>query len=197
MTLLPWRRKTEAPAPDASSFGELALPLLPALYNFAAWLTRDRSIAEDLVQEALFKGLRGFSTFEPGTNFKAWMFRILRNTFLTSHSGLNAMRTVALEDEIGEHASALMPENAIDRRTPELHLLRLSDAEALERAMNKLSSPLLEVLLLADVEEMKYREIAVLLGVPLGTVMSRLARARSFLRRELAEVNEWAREAGQ
>jgi RNA polymerase sigma-70 factor, ECF subfamily len=187
MTLLPWRRKTEAPAPDASSFGELALPLLPALYNFAAWLARDRSIAEDLVQEALFKGLRGFSTFEPGTNFKAWMFRILRNTFLTSHSGLNSMRTVALEDEIGEHASALMPENAIDRRTPELHLLRLSDAEALERAMNKLS----------DVEEMKYREIAALLGVPLGTVMSRLARARSFLRRELAEVNEWAREAGQ
>jgi len=197
MTLLPWRRKAEAPAPDASSFGELALPLLPRLYNFAAWLARDRGIAEDLVQEALFKGLRGFSTFEPGTNFKAWIFRILRNTFLTSQSGLHAMRTVALDDEVREHTGALMPESAIDRRTPELDLLRLSDSEALERAMNKLAPPLLEVLLLADVEDLKYREIASLLGIPLGTVMSRLARARSFLRRELAPVKEWAREAGQ
>ena len=74
MTLLPWRRKAPEPARDTSSFGELALPLLPALYNFAAWLTRDRSIAEDLVQEALLKGLRGFSTFESGTNFKAGSF---------------------------------------------------------------------------------------------------------------------------
>jgi RNA polymerase sigma-70 factor (ECF subfamily) len=195
MTLTMWRPKARGPASDAWSFGELALPLLPALYNFATWMTRDRTAAEDLVQEALFKGLRGFSAFEPGTNFKAWIFRILRNTFLTSRSGLAHMRTVALEDEIDEESGSGYPESIVDRRTPELDLLRLRDAEALEAAMNKLSAPLLEVLLLCDVEGMKYREVAVLLGIPIGTVMSRLARARAFLRNELSEVTDYTREA--
>lgn len=197
MKLLPWRRMAQGQAPDASSFGDLAVPLLPALYNFAAWLTRDRSIAEDLVQETLFKALRGFSAFEPGSNFKAWIFRILRNTFLTSQSGLAAMRTVALEDEIDEQTGARFPESAVDRNTPELQLVRLRQADALESAMKKLPNTLLEVLVLCDVEEMKYRDIAILLGIPIGTVMSRLARARSFLRSQLTEVKASTEEAGR
>ena len=179
MALLPWKRATEIGGPQTVTFEDLALPLLPSLYNVAMWLARNSADAEDLVQETLLKALRGFGGFEPGTNFKAWIFRILRNTYLTSRSGLAAMRTVALEDEFEEGA---VPESAIERQTPELNLMRLSDKASLEAAMEKLPAPLLEVILLCDVEELKYREIASVLDVPLGTVMSRIARGRAALR---------------
>jgi RNA polymerase sigma-70 factor (ECF subfamily) len=159
------------------------MPLLPSLYNLARWLTRDATEAEDLVQETFLKALRGFAGFEAGSNFKAWIFRILRNTYLSSRTGLAATRTVALEEELGD--TALVPEGAIDRETPELNLMRLSDRAALQDAMQRLAPPLLEVILLCDVEEMKYREIATVLEIPIGTVMSRVARARSALRESL------------
>lgn len=195
MTLLPWRRNPRESGPDASSFGDLALPLLPSLYNLASWLARDPSEAEDLVQECMLKALRGFAAFEPGTNFRAWIFRILRNTFLTSRTGLAATRTVALDDELDEESPQAWPEAAINRSTPESELIRLRDAGALRAAMEKLPPALLEVLLLCDVEDMKYREIAGILGVPIGTVMSRIARARAQLRRELQSPSVVAREA--
>lgn len=187
MSLLPWRKDARDASLETISFGELALPLLPSLYNFARWLARNAAEAEDLVQETMLKALRGFSSFEPGTNFKAWIFRILRNTYLTSRSGLAAMRTVALEEEQagGETGIGSHPESMIDRRTPEMDLLRLLDHEMVRAAMEKLPPHLLEVILLCNLEEMKYREISSVLGIPIGTVMSRLARARHFLRREL------------
>lgn len=186
MALLRWKFKADENERPASSFEDLALPLLPALYNFAFWLARGASDAEDLVQETLLKALRAFSSFETGTNFKAWIFRILRNTFLTSRTGLAAMRTSSLDEELNESAdSGPYPEAAIDRDTPELNLIRLSERESLQAAMEKLPPPLLEVILLCDVEELKYREIADVLGIPIGTAMSRIARARAFLRREL------------
>jgi RNA polymerase sigma-70 factor (ECF subfamily) len=183
MTLLPWRRAARASGAQTTTFADLAMPLLPSLYNVAFWLSRNPADAEDLVQETFLKGLRGFASFEPGTNFKAWIFRILRNTYSTSRTGLAALRTVALEDELEE--SSVVPEGAIERETPEKNLLRLSDRAALEAAMEKLPPPLLEVILLCDVEEMKYREIASVLDIPIGTVMSRIARARAALRRTL------------
>ncbi|HEY1767064.1 MAG TPA: sigma-70 family RNA polymerase sigma factor [Terracidiphilus sp.] len=193
MGLLRWKRAARESGGETLAFEQLALPLAPALYNVAYWLARNDVDAEDLVQEAFLKGLRGFGSFEPGSNFKAWMFRILRNTYLTSRTGLAARRTVALEDELGdqgEAATEFLPEGAIDRRTPEMNLMRLNDSAALEGAMEKLPPPLLEVILLCDVEEMKYREIAAILEVPIGTVMSRIARARAFLRRELQADNQ-------
>jgi RNA polymerase sigma-70 factor (ECF subfamily) len=188
MTLLPWKRAITPTSPQTPAFEDLALPLLPSLYNVAVWLTRDPADAEDLVQETFLKGLRGFASFEPGTNFKAWIFRILRNTYLTSRTGLAALRTVALEDELEEHDDSgprLIPEAVIDRQTPELNLMRLSDQAALHAAMEQLAPPLLEVILLCDVEEMKYKEIAAVLDIPIGTVMSRIARARQALRSTL------------
>lgn len=185
MTLLPWKRTAPAERPPAQEFDELAAPLLPVLYNLACWLARDRADAEDLVQETYLKALRGYAGFEPGSNFKAWILRILRNTYLTSRTGLAARRTVALEDEL--ERSELTPERAIDRETPEHHLLRLSDRAAVQAAMEQLPPPLLEVILLCDVEEMKYREIAAVLEIPLGTVMSRIARARRALRTALQQ----------
>src|SRR5580698_6339135 len=102
MTLLRWKRTDPQPALAAPGFEELAGPLLPSLYNVAMWLARNPADAEDLVQETFLKALRGFAGFELGTNFKAWIFRILRNTYLTSRTGLAAMRTVALEEELDE-----------------------------------------------------------------------------------------------
>jgi len=185
---LPWKRSAQETGRQAPGFEELALPLLPSLYNVAFWLCRDAADADDLVQETFLKALRGFDTFEPGTNFKAWIFRILRNTYLTSRAGLAARRTVALEDELnesGESGPARYPEAAVDRQTPETNLLQLADLSALNAAMETLSPQLLEVILLCDVEEMKYREIAAALEIPIGTVMSRIARARLALRSAL------------
>ena len=193
MTLLPWKRTVRSSGPQTTAFEDLALSLLPSLYNIASWLTRNPVDAEDLVQETFLKALRGFSSFEPGSNFKAWIFRILRNTYLTSRTGLAAMRTVALEDELDDRNASLYPEAAIDWETPERNLIRMSDSAALHAAMEKLPPPLLEVILLCDVEEMKYREIATVLEIPIGTVMSRIARARTTLRREL-QVNVTPRE---
>ncbi len=185
MTLLPWKRTRRESVPQPSLFEELALPLLPSLYNVAFWLARNATDAEDLVQETFLKALRGFAGFEPGSNFKAWIFRILRNTYLTSRSGLAARKTVALEDELNESneaGPAAYPEGAIDRETPEVNLIRLADQAALHDAMEKLPPLLLEVILLCDIEEMRYREIAGVLEIPMGTVMSRIARARAALR---------------
>jgi RNA polymerase sigma-70 factor (ECF subfamily) len=188
MTLLPWKRKDRESRPQAPGFEELAIPLLPSLYNVARWLTRDPADAEDLVQETFLKALRGFPSFEPGTNFKAWIFRILRNTYLTSRTGLAAMRTVSLEEQMDgrdDSGGGGYIEAAIDRQTPEINLMRLADQAALQAAMEELPPPLLEVVLLCDLEEMKYKEIAAVLDVPIGTVMSRIARARAGLRRTL------------
>jgi RNA polymerase sigma-70 factor (ECF subfamily) len=187
MALLPWKRPVHETVAGASTFEDLALPLLPALYNVASWLSQNATDAEDLVQETFLKALRGFDSFEPGSNFKAWIFRILRNTYLTSRSGLRARRTVSLEEELQETESGpgLYPEGAIDRLTPEVDLIRQSNRAALESAMEQLPPLLLEVVLLCDVEEMKYKEIATVLDIPIGTVMSRLARARASLRKLL------------
>jgi len=185
---LPWKRKAREAGPQTSRFEDLALPLVPSLYNVAFWLSRNATDAEDLVQETFLKALRGFDSFEPGSNFKAWIFRILRNTYLTSRTGLAARRTVALEDELNESGAsgpAQYPEAAIDRQTPETNLFQLADRAALQVAMETLPPPLLEVILLCDVEEMKYREIATTLEIPIGTVMSRIARARVALRAAL------------
>lgn len=167
----------------SEAFAELALPLMDSLYNFACWLTHDRVEAEDLVQETFAKALAGFSSFTPGTNFRAWIFRILRNTFFNSVSGLASMRTVSW-DENAESVAEIV--HASDD-TPESILLQGSNQEAIRAAIENLAVPFREVLLLADVEEMSYREISEALGIPSGTVMSRLARARKILRESLRE----------
>jgi RNA polymerase sigma-70 factor, ECF subfamily len=157
------------------SFEELAVPLFDQLYNFAHWLTRDRSEAEDLVQETYTKALRGFSSFQLGTNFRSWMYRILRNTFLTSRTGLRATMTVPLEPDEDS------PELPIQRETPEAMLIERSNWQLIQSAIDELPLHSREVLLLCDLEEMSYREISETLSIPVGTVMSRLSRARNAL----------------
>ena len=165
-------------------FETLALPLLEPLYNFAYWQAQNRDEAQDLVQETFAKALRGFSSFERGTNFKAWIFRILRNTFLTSRTGLRAMPMADVDDP------AVEPVLVDPRSDPEELVMRASDRETLHRALEQLPAPYREVILLCDVEEMRYQEIADLLQVPIGTVMSRLSRARKRMRELLVGLAE-------
>jgi RNA polymerase sigma-70 factor, ECF subfamily len=179
------------PAHDLSAgFEELAMPLFDSLYNFAHWLTQNREEAEDLVQETYAKALRGFGSFQPGTNFRAWIFRILRNTFLTSRTGLAATRTVPLETEDDQEQSV-----AVSRETPESILLEQASHERVQVALEAVPVIYREVLLLCDVEEMSYQEIAETLGVPIGTVMSRLYRARKALRMALEAKTPEAKHA--
>lgn len=157
------------------------MPLFDSLYNFARWLTHDREEAQDLVQETYSKALKGFGSFQPGTNFRAWMFRILRNTFLTSRAGLKSGATVSLDSEEGE------PLQPATEETPESLLLQRSSQQMVQEAIEELPPLFREVVLLCDVEEMSYQEISETMAIPIGTVMSRLARARGALRQSLAK----------
>jgi RNA polymerase sigma factor (sigma-70 family) len=162
--------------PPLAGFEELAMPLFDSLYNFASWLVHDKSNAEDVVQEAYVRALRGFASFQPGTNFRAWIFQILRNTFLSSCSRLERRVTVAIDFE--EDFPAL-PATAI---TPESLQIERSGSDAVRCAIEQLPVILREVILLCDVEDASYQEIAQILSIPIGTVMSRLARARKAVR---------------
>jgi len=153
------------------------MPLFDRLYNFAHWLTHNRDEAEDLVQETYAKALKGFSSYQPGTNFRAWIFRILRNAFLTSRSGLNEY---SLDDPDEDNANqSSLP---TDPHTPESILLGRLDRQLVRNALDQLPVIYREALLLCEFEEMSYQEVSVTLGVPIGTVMSRLSRARRALR---------------
>jgi len=165
--------------PQSDSFEDLAMPLFDQLYNFARWLTQNREEAEDLVQETYAKALKGFSSFQLGTNFRAWMYRILRNTFLTSRTGLRAASTVPLDSEDDG------PELGVENETPETILMKRSNSQLVQSAIDDLPVHYREALLLCEVEEMSYQEIAETLSIPIGTVMSRLSRARRTLRDHL------------
>lgn len=173
------------PRLPAATFEDLAMPLFDQLYNFARWLTQDTTEAEDLVQETYTKALRGFSSFQAGTNFRAWMYRILRNSFLSSRTGLRTTIPINTEED-----EMLLPANST---TPESVLIEQADRETVQHALADLPVPFREILLLCEVEEMSYQEIAETLTVPMGTVMSRLFRARRALRDLLRNKNEEGR----
>jgi RNA polymerase sigma-70 factor, ECF subfamily len=159
---------------DTGSFEELAMPQFASLYRFACWLTQDRAAAEDLVQETFMKALKGFSSFQQGTNFRAWIYRILRNTFLTSRAGLKSQVSLDAEDNA--------PPELFTNDTPESYLLARLESETIRDALAELPMHFREVILLCDLEEMSYNEIAQSVGIPIGTVMSRLSRARKAMR---------------
>lgn len=164
-------------------FEELVLPLMNSAYNLARWLVRNDHDAEDLVQETYLKSFRNFPSFQSGTNFRAWMYRILRNTYLNSRPGLRAASTVSLDSE--EEG----PELAVENETPETTLMKGLSSQLIQSAIDDLPVHYRETLLLSDVEEMSYREIAEILSIPIGTVMSRLARARKQIREFLLSTS--------
>lgn len=159
-----------------AEFEALATPIVNSVYNLARWLARNDHDAEDLVQETYLKAFRSFASFQPGTNFRAWIFRILRNTFLSSCPVRERQLMVELEsEEQGFPAFASCS-------TPESLLIDSSSIAVIRDAIQQLPTIYREVILLCDVEDATYREIAEILSIPTGTVMSRLARARRMVR---------------
>ena len=155
------------------NFDDVVLPHLDAAHRLARWLMRNEHDAEDVVQEASLRALRYFRTFTGGSG-RAWFLRIVRNTSCRWHSrGVQA--SVDSFDE--EQHSSTRP--AFD---PEALLLHTDDVTLIERAMSKLSTRFRELLVLRELEELSYQEVADVMGVPIGSVMSGLSRARQALR---------------
>jgi RNA polymerase sigma factor (sigma-70 family) len=162
-----------------AEFEELAMPMVNSVYNLARWLARNDHDAEDLVQETYLKAFRSFSSFQAGTNFRAWIFRILRNTFLKSRPLRERQLMVGLDSE-----EQIIPAFATCT-TPESLFIDSSGIAAIRTAIEELPAIYREVILMCDVEEASYKEIAEILSIPIGTVMSRLARARRTVREAL------------
>lgn len=163
-------------------FEELALPHLDAAYNLARWLTRNDHDAHDVVQEAYLRAFRFFDGFH-GDNARSWLLAIVRNTcytWLQQNRGWNANTSL---DELLDSGNADPVLAAVETSEdgPEKLMLRQDDRALVNRALERLPEEFREVLVLKELEELTYREIAAVTGVPLGTVMSRLARARKQL----------------
>jgi RNA polymerase sigma-70 factor (ECF subfamily) len=175
---------------DTDTFERVALVHLDALYRVALRLTRNRAEAEDVVQEALMKAFRGFHRFDPGTNCRAWLFTILRNVFLNR---LRGQDREVLQAEVGglDHVEPIGGAPLGDN--PEEQFLQTVVHGDVDRALSALPLTFREAVLLVDIEGLSYREVAEVVGCPIGTVMSRLARGRALLRRALGQL---AREHG-
>ena len=155
---------------------EAILPHLDAAYNFARWLTRNEHDAEDIVQESFLRAFRYASSFS-GDNARAWLLAIVRNTYFSWRKGnISSDRSVEFDEDLHCQASESDPESEV---------LRSADAKMVTGAIEELSVEYREVIILREFEDLSYKEIARVTGVPVGTVMSRLARARDYLARVL------------
>jgi RNA polymerase sigma-70 factor, ECF subfamily len=165
-----------------------ALPLLPGMHAAARHLTRNASDAQDLVQEAYLRAYRGFARFEPGTNLRAWLHRILMNTFINDHRK-RRRRPELILGAGSDHGSLYWRtvEGDPEPSAEDLVLASLPE-EAVQAALASLPAQFRLAVLLADVQGLSYKEIAELAGVPIGTVMSRLHRGRRALSKQLRQL---------
>jgi len=157
-------------------FERLALPLIESLFNFACWLTRNQEEAEDLVQETYMKAWNGFAAFRADSTFRTWIFRILRNAFLSARKNGHAGRVESLDEERHE---AFLPRTD---ETPESILVDQFHLSVIRKAIEEIPLSMREIIILREVEQMSYQDIGAILEIPIGTVMSRLAHARQTLR---------------
>jgi RNA polymerase sigma-70 factor (ECF subfamily) len=174
--------RADSPPDRTAEFEGEALPHLEKLYSYALRLTRgDSAHAEDLVQEAMLSAFRGWHTFRPGTNCRAWLLTILRNHAMTGFRN-QARRPPELDvDEVGEYTIF----DQVEQQDPEGRFFsRIVDADII-RAIDELPDTYREALVLSDLEGLVYAEIAEITGVALGTVKSRLFRARQILQKRL------------
>ena len=164
-------------------FEAQVLPHLNAAYAFARWLSRSPAAADDVVQDAVLRAFRGFDTLR-GSDVKAWLLAIVRNCHLTAVTQQQRRAFVPLPDEHGAQDGDALIATTPD---PESAAIERDDERLLERLMATLPEEYREVLVLREIEDMGYREIAAVINVPIGTVMSRLARARDRLIETLGE----------
>ncbi len=165
---------------QAQRFRDTVLPHLDCAYNFARYLTRDPTAAEDVVQEAFLRAFRGFASFR-GEAPRAWLLTIVRNTFLTHAAAGRAGAAVIVGEAALADPRALEAVADPDAETAEQALIRRREAATVRETIEALPEPFRETLVLREMEKLSYKEIAALIGAPIGTVMSRLARARAML----------------
>ena len=175
---------------DQATFAEQAMPLMDGLYGAAMRMTRNPADAEDLVQEAYLKAYRGFGGFKQGTNLKAWLYRILTNTYINQYrkkqrrpdeSDIEDLEDLYLYRRLGGLAGATAGRSAEDELFEQITDSNIKDA------LEALPEQFRIAVLLADVEGFAYKEIAEILDIPIGTVMSRLHRGRKGLQKQLYE----------
>ena len=168
-----------------------ALPYIDDVYRFALSLTRDASDADDVVQETFLRAYRSWHTFQPGSDARRWLFTITRNVFLRSRE--REKRLVDLEDGDLEALSSFAVHNQMVRDGSDQILSRIDLGPALRRALDELDEPFKSAVLLVDLEDQSYEAASQILGIPIGTVRSRLFRGRRMLQDKLIT---YARDAG-
>lgn len=176
--------------PDLTArFERDAIPMLDQLYRNARRLTRSSADAEDLVQETMLKAYANFASFREGTNLRAWLIRIMRNTWINTYHKAHRRPVENLSAEIADWQLVAHDRHAATAlRSAELEALEALPNDEIARALSALPKNLQIVIYCVDVEGFRYREIAELMEIPLGTVMSRLHRGRRMLRGLLANV---------
>ena len=181
------RDEKRAPV-QAGSFEEVVLPHLDAAYNLARWLVRKPQDAEDIVQETYLRAFRFFGGYQGG-DARSWVLKIVRNT---SYSFLEKNRPAELAEEFDEEVHTA----AVEQPGAETALLQSADGRMLREALDELPVNFREVIVLRELEGMSYKEIAEVKGVPIGTVMSSLARARTRLRERLIRLRAKEEQGG-
>jgi RNA polymerase sigma-70 factor (ECF subfamily) len=175
---------------DQAVFADLAMEYMPALYTAALRMTRNPADAEDLVQETYLRAYRGFNTFELGTNLKAWLYRILTNTYINSYRAKKRRPEVTDVEDVDDlylYRQLAGDSSAGQGRSAEDEALeRFTDTDVKE-AIESLPENFRIAVLLADVEGFSYKEIAEITDVPIGTVMSRIHRGRKALQKALLD----------
>jgi RNA polymerase sigma-70 factor (ECF subfamily) len=194
---------------DKKAFEETALLYLNDLYRLGFSFTHQKADAEDLVQRSLLKAFRAFHRFERGTNMKAWLFKILRNTFISDYRQKKKHAVQSIEDDEAEfsfYKAAKEEARKVSDTIPEEQILDPAKLEYIlgdevKKALDSLSSEFREAIFLCDVQGLSYEEIAGILEIPVGTVRSRLARARAQMQKTLWEYAKdkglWRRNPGK
>jgi RNA polymerase sigma-70 factor (ECF subfamily) len=188
-------------ADQASRFRQLIVPHLDGAYNLACYLTRDPVLSEDVVQDAFVRAFRAFDQFR-GASPRAWLFAIVRNCCRTAQSTQKGLLSLVVHDSgLGDETGAMSMEQADPSPTPEEEVIHRTEIDRLTAAIEAMPDPFREAIVLRDIEDLSYAEIAEVTGVPVGTVMSRLSRGRAMLAKELLpparEENDETRSAGK
>ncbi|OFT82390.1 sigma-70 family RNA polymerase sigma factor [Corynebacterium sp. HMSC29G08] len=181
--------ETELATDLNARFTEEAMPLLDQLYGGALRMTRNPQDAEDLVQETYLKAYNAFDSFKPGTNLKAWLYRIMANTYINNYRKMKRrpLETSA-EDVTDSQLYTSSSHDSTGLESAEVEALKMMPNSRISDALNSLNEDYRMVVYYADIEGLAYKEIAEVMEIPLGTVMSRLHRGRKQLREMLKDV---------